>query len=73
MAGVNAEDLFEEGYTKEDLALMKGWNDSIRNPVPEGYIRSGKIVTSISRNFIRWTLAFGELLELSVPPEMFGL
>ena len=52
---------------------MKGWNDSIRNPVPEGYIRSGKIVTSISRNFIRWTLAFGELLELSVPPEMFGL
>lgn len=73
MAGVNPEDLAEEGYTSEDLALMKGWNDSIKNPVPEGYIRSGNIVTSVSYNFVRWTLAFGEMVGIKLPPKTFGL
>ncbi len=73
MAGVNAEDLFEEGYTEEELSLMKGWEDNLKDPVPEGYIRSGNIVTSISRNFVRWTLAVGEMLGISVSPGIFGL
>lgn len=73
MAGVNPEELTEEGYTAEDLALMKGWDECIQNPVPEGYIRSGNIVTSVSYGFIRWTLAFGEMLGIKLSPRTFGL
>lgn len=73
MAGVNAEDLFEEGYTAEDLVLMKGWNDNLKEPVPGGFIRSGNIVTSISRNFIPWTLEVGRMLGIVISPETFGV
>jgi len=73
MAGVNPEELTEEGYTPEDLALMKGWDDSLSAPVPEGYIRSGNIVTSVSYNFIHWSLAFGEMIGIKLPPKTFGL
>lgn len=73
MAGVNPEDLEEEGYTSEDLALMKGWDECIRNPVQEGYICSGSILTSVSYYFIRWALAFGEMLGIQVPRKNFGL
>ncbi len=73
MAGVNPEDLMEEGYTNEDLAFMKGWDECNKTPVPEGYIRSGNIVTSVCYGFLRWTLAFGELLEINVSPKTFGL
>ena len=73
MAGVNPEDLAEEGYTSEELALMKGWDDCIKNPVPDGYIRAGNIVTSVSYGFIRWTLAFGEMLDIKLSSKTFGL
>lgn len=73
MAGVNPEDLAEEGYSSEDLALMKGWDECIKNPVQEGYIRSGNIVTSVCYGFLRWTLAFGEILGIKVSPKTFGL
>ena len=73
MAGVNPEDLAEEGYTNEDLMLMKGWDECINYPVPEGYIRSGNIVTSVSYGFIRWALAFGEMLGINLSPKTFGL
>lgn len=73
MSGVNPEDLAEEGYSSEDLALMKGWDECIKNPVQEGYIRSGNIVTSVCYGFLRWTLAFGEILGIKVSPKTFGL
>ncbi len=73
MAGINPEDLAEEGYTSDDLALMKGWDDTIKNPVPEGYIRSGNIVTSVCFHFIRWALAFGEMLGIKTFPQTFGI
>ena len=73
MAGVNPNDLAEEGYTSEDLALMKGWDECIKNPVQGGYIRSGNIVTSVCYGFLRWTLAFGEMLGIKVSPKTFGL
>ena len=73
MAGVNPEELAEEGFTSVDLALMKGWDDCIKNPIPEGYIRAGNIVTSVSVHFIRWALAFGEMLGIQVSPGTFGL
>ena len=52
---------------------MKGWDDNIENPIPEGYIRSGNIVTSVSYNFVRWALAFGELLGIDLPSKVFGI
>ena len=73
MAGVNPEDLAEEGFTPDELALMKGWDDNLRDPVPEGYIRAGNIVTSVSYGFIRWALAFGDMLGIRLPPKTFGL
>lgn len=53
MVGINPEDLAEEGYTSKDLALITDWDDSIKNPILEGYIRSGNIVTSVSYGFVR--------------------
>lgn len=73
MAGVNPEELYEEGYTPDDLTLMTGWDASLKNPIPEGYIQSGSIITSVSYNFIRWTLAFGKMLGIDLPPKTFGL
>lgn len=73
MAGVNQEELAEEGFTAVDLALMKGWEDCIKNPIPEGYIRAENIVTSVSFHFIRWALAFSEMLGIQVSPKTFGL
>lgn len=73
MAGVNKEDLYEEGFTESDLAYMKGWTDNLKNPVKEGYIISGNIITSISYNFVKWALAFGKMIGIYIPPETFGL
>ena len=73
MAGVNREELAEEGYTAEDLVLMIGWDDNLKNPIEKGYIVSDNIVTSVSYNFIKWTLAFGELIGIKLSPKTFGL
>ncbi len=71
MADVNPEDLAPEGYTAEDLALMHGWDANLRDPIPEGYILAGNIVTSVSYNFVPWALAFGRLLGIPVSPGAF--
>ena len=73
MAGVNPEELTEEGYTCADLAMMKSWDDNIRDPIPEGYIRSGNIITSVSYDFIRWALAFGNMIGIDISPKTFGI
>lgn len=73
MAGVNPEELAEEGFTSADLAMMKGWDDCIQNSIPEGYIRAENIVTSVSFHFVRWALAFGEMLGIQGSPKTFGL
>ena len=72
MAGVDPDDLIEEGFTRESLQQMKGWSDCIHSPVPEGYIQAGQIVTSVSFGFIPWTLAFGRMLDIHVPAGTFG-
>ncbi|UTC77772.1 glutamine amidotransferase [Treponema sp. OMZ 799] len=73
MAGVNKEDLFEEGFTNEDLDKMKGWDDCIKNPIEDGYIVTDKIVTSIAFNFAKFGLQFCKMLGLDIPPQIFGL
>ena len=73
MAGINKEDLFEEGFTEEDLIYMIGWDDSIKNPVKEGYIITDNIITSVSYNFVKWALGFGKLIGIELNPKTFGL
>ena len=67
------EDLFEEGYTHEELSLMIGWDENIRNPVPERFIRSENVITAVCSGFVHWTLAFGEMLGIKVSPHTFGV
>lgn len=73
MAGCDPEDLLEEGFTAEELSQMHGWTANLCSPVKEGYIRAGSIVTSVSYNFVKWAIAFGEMVEVRLSPKTFGL
>ena len=73
MAGVNREDLFEEGFTEEELSNMQGWDDNLKNPISDGYIISDNIITSVSYEFVRFALAFGKMLGIDIPFETFGI
>lgn len=73
LAGINKEEILEEGFSEEDLAEMVGWDDNLRNPVEEGYIISDNIITSVSYNFVRWALGFGKKLGIDIAGENFGV
>ena len=73
MAGVNKEEIFEEGFSKSDLAGMVGWDDNINKPIKDGYIITGNIITSISYNFVKWALAFGKMVGIDIPAKTFGI
>ena len=73
MAGINKEDLYEEGFSQEELLNMQGWDDNLKNPISDGYIISDNIVTSVSYEFVRFALAFGKMLGIDIPPETFGI
>ena len=46
---------------------------NLKNPVKDGYVVTGNIVTSVSYNFVRWSLAFGNMIGIHIPKETFGL
>ena len=73
MAGVNKEEIMEEGFTEEQLCRMVGWDDNLENPIETGYIITDNIVTSISYNFVKWGLTFGKMLGIDIPSETFGI
>ena len=73
MAGANKEELYEEGFSEKDLTLMIDWNESIKNPVPNGYIKDGNIITSVSYEFVRWGIEVAKKLGLNVNPLSFGI
>ncbi|WP_061997104.1 DJ-1/PfpI family protein [Clostridium sp. ATCC 25772] len=73
MAGVNQEDLLQEGFSKRDLEMMIGWNDNLNEPIEEGYIQDNNIITSVSYNFIKWAMAFGRAIGINVYPKSFGI
>lgn len=73
MAGINREELYEEGFSPESLSRMRGWDDNLKNPVAEGYIRAGNVLTSVSYEFVRFALAFGRALGIDMPPKTFGI
>ena len=69
MAGVNKEELADEGFSHDDLQLMIGWDDNLANPVSDGFIRDGNIITSISYNFIKWAFAFCKAIGIEANPK----
>ena len=73
MAGVNKDEIMEEGFSEQDLEKMIGWDDNLANPIKDGYIITGKIVTSVSYNFVRWGLAFAKMLGIDIPSQTFGI
>lgn len=73
MAGIDREELFEEGFTEKELSQMQGWSDNINKPIKDGYIISGNIITSVSYEFVRFGLAFAGMLGIDIPPETFGV
>lgn len=73
MAGINKEEVYEEGFSEEDLAGMVGWDDNLTTPIENGYIIEGNIITSISYNFIKWALAFGKMVGIDISPKTFGI
>ena len=73
MAGVNKEELLEEGFLESDLTLMKDWDECIKNPIEEGYILEDKIITSVSYNFVKFGLQFAKMLGIEISPKSFGI
>lgn len=73
MAGVNKEDLLEEGFTHADMKYMVDWNDNLENPVPDGFLRDGNIITSVSYNFMKWAFSFGKAIGIEIHPRSFGM
>lgn len=73
MIGANQEDLLEEGFTMEDMSGMQGWDDNLKSPIPEGYIVSDNIITSVAYGFVKWAVAIGRKLGIEVYPESFGM
>lgn len=62
----------EEGFERESLEKMTDWNENLKNPISEGYIKEGNIITSVSYNFIEWSIAVAEELGLNVKSKWFG-
>lgn len=73
MAGINHEDLYEEDFSRQDLTYMHGWNDNLTNPIEQGYMISGNIITSISYNFIYFAIGFTKMLGLDYDARWFGI
>lgn len=73
MAGVNKEELLEEGFLESDLTGMKDWDECIENPIEEGYILTDNILRSVSYNFVRFGIQFAAMLGIETSPKNFGL
>lgn len=73
MAGINKEELFEEGFTQVELKNMQGWDDNLDNPIEAGYIAIDNIITSVSYEFVRFGLAFAKMLGIEMSPRNFGI
>ena len=73
MAGVNKEDLLEEGFTETELCKMRDWNDCVKNPTKDGCVIDSNIITSVSFEFVKFSLAFCKMIGIDISPKSFGL
>lgn len=73
MIGVEKVHLYEEGFTDGELEHMVGWKDSCEGRIPEKYIKSENIITSVAFGFRQWAIAIGKELGIPVYPKSFDL
>ncbi len=73
LAGVDKEWFIEEGFTYEDMKNMIDVPMLFKNPIPEGYVKDGNIITSVAWHFREWAMEFGRMLGLEVFPKSYGL
>ena len=73
MIGVEKQDLYEVGFTDEDMKYMIGWNESSKGIVPEKYLKSDNIITSVAFGFRQWAMAIGRELNIKCCPQSFDL
>lgn len=61
------------GLTYEDMKNMIDVPMLFENPIPEGYVKDGNIITSVAWYFCEWAMEFGRMLGLEVYPKSYGL
>lgn len=73
MIGVEKQDLYEEGFTKEDMKYMVGWKECCEGAIPEKYLKSETIITSVAFGFRQWAMAIGRELNIKYWAGSFDL
>lgn len=73
MIGVEKSDLYEEGFTDDDMKYMIGWEESCDEVVPVKYLKTDNIITSVAFGFRQWAMAIGKELNIEVYPKSFDL
>ena len=73
MIGVEKSDLYEEGFTDDDMKYMIGWEESCDEVVPEKYLKTDNIITSVAFGFRQWAMAIGKELNIELYPKSFDL
>jgi len=62
MAGVNRQELMEEGFSEESVTGMVDWNELQTSPIPEGYLLEDGVLTSVAYHFVPFGVKFGEMV-----------
>lgn len=73
MAGVNKEELYDEGFTFDELIKMKDWNDCVELRSEMEYIIDGNIITSVAFNFVKFGIQFCKMLGYEANENDFGM
>ncbi len=73
MIGAEKSDLYDVGFTDDDMKYMVGWRESCEGVVPEKYLKTDNIITSVAFGFRQWAMAIGEELNIENYPRSFDL
>lgn len=73
MIGAEKSDLYEIGFTDEDMKYMVGWKESCEGVIPKKYIKTDNIITSVAFGFRQWAMAIGSELNIEHYPRSFDL
>lgn len=73
MIGVEKSDLYEEGFTDDDMKYIVGWRESCDGVIPEKYLKTDNIITSVAFGFRQWAMAIGRELDIELWPKSFDL
>lgn len=63
----------EEGFTNEDMKYMLGWRSCCDGAVPDKYLKTDNVISSVSFGFRQWAMAIGRELDLECFPKSFDL